>query len=210
MKAYLLLLLLPSLTVASNEKYVQTMTKNIDLVYKAKTLEELQVAVNAFERIAGAEKTQWEPYYYSAFGRVMMALKETEGSRKDSQLDLALDAISKGTGLAPAESELAALEGFVHMIRVTVDPAARGQQYSSKAYEAYGKALQLNPANPRALALQAQMDFGTAQFFHASTAGACEANNKAIPLFTAPTNPLAPSWGQSMALEMKSRCEAGK
>lgn len=213
MKPLLVLLLcLPLLAKANDDKFVQLMTRNIDAVYKAGSLEELQAAVNTFERIAGVEKARWEPLYYAAFGLIMMATREKEGSRIDEHLDKALETIATALQLAPTESELVALEGFAHMIRVTVDPAARGQKFSAKAYGAYEKALQLNPENPRAQALMAQMEFGSAQFFHASTKSACESNDKAILAFdgTHPDNPLAPRWGKGMALEMKGRCEAGK
>ena len=63
-------LVLLSIVVLSSafDKYTDTMVKNIEVVYKASTVEELQNAVNAFERIGGAEKTKWEPYYYASFG----------------------------------------------------------------------------------------------------------------------------------------------
>jgi len=213
MKTLLIIFLsLPVGLSAAGDKFVDNMLKNIDLVYRAGTAQELQSAVNVFERIAAAEQNRWEPYYYSAFGNIMLAIRERDTNRKDAYLDLAQEAIAKANQLNPQTSELAALEGFVYMIRVTIDPASRGQQYSAKAYESYGKALELNPENPRALALMAQMDFGTAQFFHAPTKAACAANQKAITLFSSivSDNPLGPSWGESMANELRNRCETTK
>lgn len=211
MKTILLILMLGAISEihAGDEKFKQVMISNIDLVYKASTIEEYQSAVNAFDRIAGAEKNRWEPLYYSAFGNVMMALKATEAGRKDEYLDLALAAVTKAIALAPLESELPAMEGFIHMIRVTVDPGTRGPEFSMKANMAYGKALQLNPENPRALALQAQMEFGTANFFRSSTASACQMNESALTKFAGSKaeNPLAPAWGESMALGLRVQCE---
>ena len=193
---------------ATDDKFTQVMAKNIELVYKANTPEELQNAVNAFDRIANAEKTKWEPLYYSAFGNLMMATREKDGAKKDKYLDLAIDALQKAKAIKQDESELFAMEGFVHMIRVTVDPATRGQQFSSKAFESYNKALVLNPENPRALALMAQMEFGTSQFFKGPITEACDTNNKALEKFSSqkPGNLLAPAWGKSMAEELKTRC----
>lgn len=197
-------------TFANNEKYYEQMGKQIQAVYTAKTTDEYQVAINALDRIANAEKTKWEPLYYSAFGNIMLATKEKEGSKKDAYLDLALAAINKGKGLVPAESELVALEGFVHMIRVTVDPASRGQQYSGLAMQTYGKALGMNPNNPRAMSLLAQMQFGTAQFFGQVPTEACETARKAASVFETPAvseNPLAPRWGKEMNLEVLKNCK---
>jgi len=194
----------------NDEKYYEQMGKQIQAVYTAKTTDEYQVAINALDRIASAEKARWEPYYYSAFGNIMIATREKESSKKDSYLDLALTAIEKGKSLAPAESELIALEGFVHMIRLTVDPASRGQQYSGLAMQTFGKALGMNPTNPRAMSLMAQMQFGTAQFFGQVPTEACETARKAASVFETPEvseNPLAPRWGKEMNLEVLKNCK---
>ena len=89
---------------ASDGKYMEAMSKNIEAVYKAQTTEELQNAVNAFDRIANAEKTKWEPLYYSAFGYVMMANLEKENAKKDSYLDLAASSIEKAKAIKENES----------------------------------------------------------------------------------------------------------
>lgn len=204
------LMIIAVTTWANDDKYYEQMGKQIQAVYMAKTTEEYQVAINALDRIANAEKTKWEPLYYSAFGNIMLATKEKESSKKDSYLDLALAAIEKGKPLAPAESELIAIEGFVHMIRLTVDPASRGQQYSGLAMQTFGKALGMNPNNPRAMSLMAQMQFGTAQFFGQAPTEACETARKAASVFETPVvseNPLAPRWGKEMNLEVLKNCK---
>ena len=194
---------------ANDEKYYEQMGKQIQAVYAAQTMDEFQSAINALDRIAGAEKTKWEPYYYSAFGSVMMATREKEASKKDGYLDQALAAVEKGKAIASNESELVAMEGFVHMIRVTVDPASRGAQYSGLALQTFGKAIALNPENPRALVFMAQMQYGTAQFFKSPTTEACATLSKAIEKFASfkTDNPLAPRWGNSMAEGMKEQCK---
>ena len=192
----------------ANDKYAENMLKNIDSVYRSKSITGLQQAVNAFERIGEAEKTKWEPFYYAAFGYVMMANKEKDVTLKDNYLDQALDATKKGLALQPNESELVAMEGFIHMIRVTVDPASRGQKYSGLAFQTFGKAVTMNPENPRALMLLAQMQYGTAQFFGSSTAEACATLTKSLEKFSTfkSDNPLAPQWGKGMAEGLKSNC----
>jgi hypothetical protein len=138
-----------------------------------------------------------------------MATREKEGLVKDKYLDLALRSNEKAKALLPNESEIIALEGFIHMIRVTVDPASRGQQYSGLAFQSFGKAVSLNPENPRALALLAQMQFGTAQFFGSSTTEACGTNSKALEKFDTfkSDNALAPKWGRGMAEDLKKGCQ---
>jgi hypothetical protein len=204
------LMIIAGTTWANDDKYYEQMGKQIQAVYTAQTTDEYQVAVNALDRIASAEKTRWEPLYYSAFGNIMLATREKENFKKDAYLDLALAAIEKGKPLAPGESELIALEGFVHMIRLTVDPASRGQQYSGLAMQTFGKSLGMNPNNPRAMSLMAQMQFGTAQFIGQAPTEACETARKAASVFETAVvseNPLAPRWGKEMNLEVLKNCK---
>ncbi len=205
-----ILMLVMSVALQANDaKYIEAMSKQIAAVYKAQTTEELQGAVNALSRIADAEKTKWEPYYYVAFGNVMMATREKDPAKKDNYLDVALSAIEKAKSINENDSEIITIEGFIHMIRVTVDPQSRGQQYSGMAMQAFGKAVALNPENPRALAMRAQMEFGTARFFNAPTTDACATTAKALEKFETfkSDNPLAPQWGREMTQQLKQSCQ---
>ena len=204
-----LLIFVASKFAYANDKYTESMQKNIEIVYSAQTIPELQNAVNSFGRIGEAEKTKWEPFYYASFGYVMMANKEKDATAKDNYLDLALEANEKAKALQPNESEIIALEGFIHMIRVTVDPASRGQQYSGMAFQSFGKAAAINPENPRALSLLAQMQYGTAQFFGSPTTEACATLTKSLEKFDTfkSDNVLAPRWGKGMAEGLKAKCQ---
>lgn len=203
------LIFLLSILFLVDDRYTEQMTKNIESVYKAATIEDLQKAVNAFERIGGAEKTKWEPFYYASFGYVMMASREPDPGKKDSYLDLARVALGKSSAIKPDDSEIVALEGFIHMIWVSADPASRGPQGAMMAMQSFGKAIALNPANPRALALMAQMQFGTAQFFKQEPTEACETAKKALALFesTPATSPVAPAWGKGMTEGLVKNCD---
>jgi tetratricopeptide (TPR) repeat protein len=193
---------------AFDDKYTEAMQKNIQAVYTAKAIPEYQTAVNALERIGAAEKTKWEPFYYASFGYIMMSNQEKDNAKKDTYLDQAVTALNKAKAIVPNESEIIAMEGFIYMMRISADPAARGPQYTPMAMQAFNKAVAVNPENPRALALLAQMQFGTAQFFGSSTAEACATNTSALEKFESfqSENVLAPRWGQQMAEGMKSKC----
>jgi tetratricopeptide (TPR) repeat protein len=208
-KLIFMLSLIITSALANDDKYANQMAKNIEAVYKAQTSEEFQAAINSFERIGNAEKTKWEPFYYASFGYIMQATREQAVGKKDQYLDLAASQLDKAKAVKENESEIVALEGFIHMIRVTVDPATRGQKYSSLAFQSFGKAIGLNPENPRALVFMAQMQYGTAQFFKSSTEEACATLTQAIEKFASfkTDNPLAPQWGISMANGMKGQCQ---
>lgn len=207
--ALTLLLVLFVATLTAQDKYTETMLKNIDAAYNAKTVSEHQAAANAFERIAAAEKTKAEPYYYAAFSNIMMANVETESAKKDAYLDLATKDLDQAKAIKANDSEITALEGFVYMIRVTVDPATRGQEYSGKAFRSFSTAVALNPENPRALALLGQMQYGTAQFFGNPPTEGCATADKALEKFATykSDNVLAPQWGKRMAEGLKSKCK---
>ncbi len=198
-----------SMLVFANDKYEQVMQANIQAIYKAQSTEETQQAVNAFERIGAAEKNKWEPFYYASFGYILESTRVEDGAKRDALLDKATEILRKASAIKENDSEITALEGFIYMMRVTVDPATRGQQYSGLAMQTFGKALGIDPANPRAMALMAQMEFGTAQFFKSSTAGACEKASNAIAMFDAPpsTDPLAPRWGKETAMQVAKQCQ---
>lgn len=193
----------------ANDRYTDQMIKNIETVYKAQTNEEFQSAINSFERIGNAEKTKWEPFYYASFGYLMQAVRQQEGSKKDQFLDLAASSLDKAKAIKENESEIVALEGFIYMIRLTVDPATRGPQYSSMAMQSFGKAIGLNPENPRALTFMAQMQYGTAQFFKSPTTEACQTLAVAFEKYETykSDNPLAPTWGKGAADDMKEQCK---
>lgn len=193
---------------ADDTRYLEAMQKNIQSVYTAKSVTELQGVVNALERIAAAEKVKWEPYYYTSFAYIRMSNIEQESAKKDMYLDQANTSIEKAAAINANESEIVALVGFIHMMRVAIDPATRGAQYSSMAMQAFGKATALNPENPRALALLAQMQYGTAKFFGSPVTEACGTLAAALQKFDTyrSDNPLAPQWGREMALGMKKEC----
>jgi tetratricopeptide (TPR) repeat protein len=197
------------IALANDGKYIQAMQTNIEAIYAAESIEALQRSVNSFERIAAAESSKWEPLYYAAFGYVIMGSRETDKEKKDLYLDQAMTVILKAKELAPSESEIFTMEGFAYTIRLTVDPATRGPKFGPLAMQTYEKALALNPENPRALSLMAQMQFGTAQFFGSSTKEACETGTIALQKFDTfkSDNPLAPQWGKKMTEEFKAKCQ---
>lgn len=193
-------------------KYEEAMKENIEKIYEAHDVDAYQQVINNFDRIAQMENDKWEPLYYASFGYVMMATQTQEPKVKDQYLDLALQKVKAGLALNENEDELIAMEGFIHMIRVTVDPATRGQQYSGLSMQALNKAVAIDPENPRALYLLGQMELGTARFFGSDTSSACEKLQRSIDLFenNDPESAIAPAWGHQSALAAAKACDSGE
>jgi hypothetical protein len=198
-----------AIVMADDKKYIEAMTKNIEAMYKAKTVDEYQQAINVFDRIGNSEKTKWEPFYYSSYGYLMMSFQEKEAAKKDQLLDLSEAALAKAKAIKENESEIVAMDGFIQMIRLAVDPASRGAKYSGMAMNLFGKAVALNPENPRALMLTARMQFGSAKFFNSPITEACATTTKALEKFKTDqsANPLAPQWGKTMADGLAAQCK---
>jgi hypothetical protein len=138
-----------------DEKYIEAMRSTIEKMDNASGHEEILACVSQFERIAGAEKTLWLPYYYGAYGLIIMSFDESDGSRKDQLLDRAQENLDNALAIDPGESELYALQAFLYPSWVTVDPMGRGMQYIEKMGLALEQAKASNPDNPRALFLEA-------------------------------------------------------
>lgn len=202
------LLLIVNQSFASDEKYIEAMQKNIAGVYQAQSIEELQKHVNALERIGGAEKSKWEPFYYAAFGYIMMSTRGEQPTKRDAWLDQATTALAKAGEISQDNAEIVALEGFILMMKVAVDPGTRGPQLSGLAMQTFGKALAIDPNNPRALSLLSQMQLGTARFFNSPIDEACKSAKAALEKFESfkSDNPLTPTWGKEMTKELVSQC----
>jgi len=104
--------------------------------------------------------------------------------------------------------ELEVLRGFALTAKLVVDPATRGQQYGPMIARHYGKAMQMDPKNPRAVAMMARNDLGMAQFFGSDPAAACAMAQRSIALFDTETPAgFEPRWGKNVAMEVTATCK---
>ena len=205
---FIVLILTPVIS-QNNEKYPQKMKETIDQLYQANTIDELQKAANGFERIGVMEKDQWHPGYYSAFAHIQMASMTESNAEKDKLLDKALDIIKSLKNIEAQNSEILTLEGFLHMLRITIDPATRGQHYSGLSFEALHHAARIDPDNPRTQYVLANMQMGTARFFGQGLEDSCSTLKKAIDLFESsdPKSKLDPTWGLEWAKSLEFNCQ---
>lgn len=194
---------------AQNKKYMQTMSSSIPGIFQAETIDAFDPLANKFDRIGQAEGDQWEPYYYASLSYVFKAFRMEDLQSKDAVLDQAMTTLQKSAAISENNAEIVALQGFINMIKIGVDPGTRGQTLSPKVMADFGKALKLDPENPRANLFMGQMLYGTAQFFGTGVNDACALVDKSLALFDAQSsNPgIAPSWGQPSAMQYKEQCK---
>ena len=211
MKTTILTALAIAIAVISNAQtpFESVMKESLTLLDSAKTSEAMVAVVGKFERIALAESTQWEPLYYAAFTQINLSFREKEGDKKDAILDLAEKNIDKALAINCDKSELYALLGFLYQARIQVSPI-RGMTYSQKAAEVLGKALDINPENPRALFLLAQNIYYTPKMFGGGSKNALPKFQEAQSKFEKEKNKegIAPKWGSKSNLRMIEACSA--
>lgn len=205
-KIIILIALLASgfaLQAQSQEAYVKAMGKAL-----AAMGEDQQAAAGQFERIAAKVKDQWYPHYYAALNYINLSFNAPDIKTKDEYTAKAQGFIDSALALEPDNAEVIALQGFNYMAQLAADPGSRGQSLSPKAMQFFGKALSKEPKNPRAMALMAQMQYGTAQFFGSPTDKPCEMVKSSIAIFEAEEQgkSLDPTWGKEMAEGLIGQC----
>lgn len=195
-------------SLMAQDKFTKTMQASINELYTAQTIEALDANTNKFNRIGQAEETRWEPFYYASLGQVFRAFRIEDLLAKDAVLDQALAHLDKADDVSENNVEIILLEGFINMIKIGVDPGTRGQSLSPKIMAAFGKALKMEPNNPRANLFMAQMQIGTSQFFGTDPSEHCAMLNKAVKLFDEqePSSPIAPMWGKDGANGYRELC----
>ena len=207
---YLLIISGTFLFSFTKDRYKAAMKDTLEALYQAQSQSEWMDAANKFERIGAAEKDKWLPFYYSAYCYVLMATAEKDLTKLDGYLDTADGNIENAEKLKGDMVEILALKSFSSMMRITVDPATRGQEYSLKSAGYLQQANQLDDQNPRVLLMLGQIQYGTAQFFGSGTAEACAMFSNAEKLFEneiVDGTSILPCWGKQQVLAMIEQCK---
>lgn len=199
-----------NLAIAADPAYENAMKKQIASMKTIQTAEESQAVANGFMRIADAKTDEWLPLYYAAWTQATAAFRFEVN--KDQFFDQAMELVTKADKIAPNNSEITALKGYVIMGKLSVDPMNRGQEMSPLAMQTFGKAIALDKENPRATTLMAQMELGMSQFFGSGPEKACGMARMGLDLFAKEEakideNYLLPTWGKMNAEQVASACK---
>ena len=195
---------------ANDPAYENAMKKQLAAMKTIQSAEESQAVANGFLRIAEAKSEEWLPLYYAAYLQTIAAFRFEVN--KDQFFDQAMELVTKADKIAPNNSEITALKGFVIMGKLSVDPMSRGQEMSPLAMQTFGKAIALDKENPRATTLMAQMEQGMAQFFGSGPEKACGLARVGLELFAKEEakiteDYLLPTWGKRDAEQVASACK---
>lgn len=205
----LTLILTGFVATAQNAQYYKAMGAALSQFPTCKTVADYQALSNRFDMIANAEKGQWLPRYYQAQCYILMSFAEKDVAKKDGYLDEAEKIVNQLIKTEPKEAEVYVLQSFYYTARLVVNPAERGQQFSQLSGQAIGKALALEPNNPRAKMMKIQMDMGTARFFGTDPKVYCSAAKKLLAHWDQyqPKSPLYPNWGKRQLENIVKGCQ---
>lgn len=193
---------------AQNKKYIATMEKNIAELDTTRDGAKLQNLANNFERIAGAEKTEWLPSYYAAYCYVNMTYT-TKGDAVDTYCDKAETFLKKADSLSPNNSEIYTIKAQIASARISVNPMTRGQKYGTESAELREKAKDLDKTNPRPYYLEGTAYFYTPAMFGGGKDKAKPSFEKALKMYETfkPASSIAPNWGKRSTEYFLKKCD---
>ena len=196
-------------TIAQKPEYFQSMGETLSQYANCKDASDFQALGNKFEMIANVEKAEWLPLYYHAHCYIMMSFIEQDATKKDSYLDVAEKSISKLIEMAPGEAEVYVLQAFYLTGRLVVNPMERGQEYSGLAAQATGKAMAIDPSNPRAKLMKLQMDIGSAPYMGLDAKSFCPQAKELLANWDnfKPKSPISPKWGKEQIEGFVKGCQ---
>lgn len=201
---FIILLLATSTFAQAQNQYASGMQKALGLWGEGKSVE----AVALFERIGQAEETNWLPMYYAANVLISSSFNSKDVAERTAKLEKAERYIKKAHDLSPDNSEIITLEGVLFTGYVAMDPGTYGMLYSQKIMELHGKAISLDPSNPRAHANSIEYEMGSARFFKQDLAPLCARLQETLVKFDQQKNedPFAPTYGKERVQQVIANC----
>ena len=196
---------------AQSQQYKQAMTDALGTLkpQTETTSADLLATANQFERIAGAEPTEWLPRYYAGLMYVYLGFMGKSEAEKDKYLDQADAHLKAAEAISPSNDELAVLRAYIAQSRMVVDPTSRWQQYGPLFQAGIEKAKTLNPNNPRPYVLEGSGLFYTPAQFGGGPDTACPVLKQAAEKFATfkPASDIAPMWGQKQIEPLLAKCK---
>ena len=197
-------------SMAQKPEYFKTMGETLGQFATCKNVADYQALGNKFQMIADVEKNEWLPLYYQAHCYILMSfLEPTDAAKKDSYLDVAEKSIAKLIEIVPGEAEVYVLQAFYLTGRLVVNPMERGQEYSGLVGQATGKALAIDPTNPRAMLMKIQMDMGSAPYMGLDPKSFCPQAKELLANWDnfKPKSPIHPNWGKDQVEGIVKGCQ---
>ena len=158
-----------------------------------------------FEQLYAVNKTNWLIPYYAGMTRSIMCLLKM-GDR-DALANDALLWVGRAKSIK-ANDEVYCAESLAYTAKMSVNPALRWFSYEGKIKKALSFAKKLNPSNPRAYVLEANIQQKIPFIFGGGCKSVKPLIQKAELCFNAQTkvNSVEPSWGFQSLVQLKKAC----
>ena len=200
---FVLLMQLPvQAQVANQTKALEAAVIQFNQTTKSQAYQELYLQ---FEQLYAVNKTNWLIPYYAGMTRSLMCLLKM-GDR-DALANDALLWVGRAKSIVKND-EIYCAESLAYTAKMSVNPALRWLAYEGKIKKALILAKKLNPNNPRAYILEANIQQKLPFIFGGGCKSVKPLIQKAELCFTTQTkeNVIEPSWGLQSLVQLKKAC----
>ena len=202
-------MLIANVAMGQNEKYFQKMGESLGKFASCTSVDDFQDLANQFDVIARVETKEWLPLYYEAHCYILISfMGQLEASTRDAYLEKAAVSMELMEDIAPGEAEVYVMKALYHTSHLVVNPPERAMSTTPLIHAAIGKALAIEPTNPRAIFLRISNEMGTAAFFGDDTAPFCEEAGQLLESWDnyELKSPIHPGWGKEETEGIVSSC----
>jgi hypothetical protein len=158
-----------------------------------------------FEQLYAVNKTNWLIPYYAGMTKSIMCLLKL--GDKDALANDALLWVGRAKSIM-ANDEVYCAESLAYTAKMSVNPLLRWLTYEGKIKKALNLAKKLNPNNPRAYVLEANIQQKIPYIFGGGCKSVKPLIEKAELCFNTQTksNLVEPSWGKQSLVQLKKAC----
>jgi hypothetical protein len=186
----------------STNKTLETAVMQFNQANKNIDYQELYVQ---FEQLYAVNKTNWLIPYYAGMTRSIMCLLKM--GDKDALANDALLWVGRAKSIM-ANDEVYCAESLAYTAKMSVNPLLRWLTYEGKIKKSLSLAKKLNPNNPRAYVLEANIQQKIPYIFGGGCNSVKPLIQKAELCFNTQTksNSVQPSWGFQSLVQLKKAC----
>ena len=200
---FILLLQLPLYAQVSNQtKALESAVMQFNQTNNPTSYNQLYLK---FEQLYSVDKTNWLIPYYAGMTKSLMCLLKM-GDR-DALANDALMWLARAKSIQ-VNDEIYCAESLAYTAKMSVNPALRWLTYEGKIKNSLNLAKKLNPNNPRAYILEANIQQKLPFIFGGGCKSAKPLIQKAELAFSAQNraNSIEPSWGIQSLVKLKKAC----
>ena len=186
----------------STNKTLETAVMQFHQANKNLNYQELYIQ---FEQLYTVNKTNWLIPYYAGMTRSIMCLLKM--GDKDALANDALLWVGRAKSIM-ANDEVYCAESLAYTAKMSVNPLLRWLTYEGKIKKSLSLAKKLNPNNPRAYVLEANIQQKIPYIFGGGCNSVKPLIEKAELCFNTQTksNLVEPSWGKQSLVQLKKAC----